>query len=204
MVRHSVIAFLETEWRGAERFDLGEAKEEMANIIATYLNYEIFFKTLSTVKSPRVQGAAIASAVTKAAARSLGQSQRLALKLLRANGRADRNIGPTLLEALGNCKAEPPSFFYQYADHGWPEHIWNLDYTNPALRRALLKLLTMVDPNRVDSNGDTPLSHAAAHGFSEAVSHRLANGAQDIYGSSGLTPFMRAVKADILLWHGSS
>ncbi|KAL3490396.1 ankyrin repeat-containing domain protein [Aspergillus germanicus] len=194
MVHHSVMAFLQTGWRGAEPFDLGHAKQTMANVVVAYLGYGRFSKTLSTLKSPGIQGTAIASAVTRAAAQSLGQSQRLALKLLRTQGRTERNIGPTLLKALGDYTNDAPSFFYQYADRWWPDHIWHLDYPNSSLRRALLKLLSMVDPNKVGSNGDTPLSHAAAYGFYEAVTYLLAYGAQYTYNSSGLTPLMRPVK----------
>jgi ankyrin repeat protein len=195
MIHHSVMTFLHDRCRGLERFDRARANGAMAEIILTYFSYEEVSRSLSTVKAPTVHGKSIAFAVTRSAAGPLRQSQRLALKLLRANSRADKDIGPALLSALGQWKSETPSFFYQYADPWWPEHLQHLDYTNPVFASLFVRLLRMVDPNRCDSNGRTLLSYAAQSGYDDIVVELLANGAQDIQDSSQQMPLMYAITA---------
>ncbi|KAL2822219.1 ankyrin repeat-containing domain protein [Aspergillus cavernicola] len=192
MVHHSVIAFL---LRRFEQFDLQRAKRGIAEIIVTCVNYEAFSKEITPLRAPIIHGNSISSAVVSSAAYSLGQSQRLALKLLRLGPQADKDIGPALLNSIGHHKTKAPLSFYQYSSSWWPDHIWDLDYKNPVMARFLSDTLATVDPNRTDSHGRTLLSLAAERGYEDIVLLLLSHGARDSPNSAGQTLLMQAVEA---------
>ncbi|KAL2834784.1 ankyrin repeat-containing domain protein [Aspergillus pseudoustus] len=194
MVHHSVMTFLLDRYEGVECFNLQRAHEMMGRIIITYLNYQGFSKELSPAKSPSVHGSSITSAVASTTAESFGQAQRLALRLLRSKAWADNDIGPALLGALGRFKSAKPVYFYRYADSWWQEHIWFIEDIGSDLIQPLIKLLSNVDPNRVDATIRTPLSHVAERGLIQIVPTLLANGAYDTLDSSPKTALIRAVE----------
>ncbi|RDW90064.1 ankyrin repeat domain-containing protein [Aspergillus mulundensis] len=222
IVHHSVKTFL-SDSHAFEGFDLHEANCRMAKIILTYLNYATFSKQLSTLKAPRVKAGSVTSAVISSTAESVGQSAKLALKLLRLKKGKDRDIGHTLLRTLGQGqqKKATPLAFYDYASSCWQEYMPYMfleaeataqdnnafdDQADPhsggpdarpypSVSQLLKGLFLAVNVNTADSQGRTPLSYAAEFGYYMFVKLLVSQGAEDLSDCSKNTPLMWAIKA---------
>ncbi|KAL2803164.1 ankyrin repeat-containing domain protein [Aspergillus granulosus] len=195
VIHHSVITFLVSGYQGFRQFTMTAAHKTMARIIITFLNYEVFSQQISTVRAPNIRAGSVTASVISTTAYSLGQSQKLALRLLRMRRGGDKDIGHTLLEAMGEPerKAMLPLAFHDYASSWWQEHIWCLAFHDESTKALLKGLILSVDPNRPDSQGRTPLSHVATRELDDVVELLLGLGALDIPDSDHKTPLMRAI-----------
>ncbi|RAK90249.1 ankyrin [Aspergillus costaricaensis CBS 115574] len=163
MVHHSVRTFL-CDHRENHR-DLMPANQTMAETIATYLSYENFYKQLSAVKTPKISSISVTTAVIHSAVSSRGQSQGIALNLLKMK-RTSRAMA------------------------WWQEHVWYLDLNTPHLNNLLMTILDTHGYDKPDSSGQTPLSHACQRGSLALVDWLLARGARhtdDLFGQSPLS-----------------
>ncbi|GLB02594.1 hypothetical protein AtubIFM57258_003952 [Aspergillus tubingensis] len=190
MVHHSVRTFL-CDHRENHR-DLMPVNQTMAETIATYLSYENFYKQLSAVKTPKISSISVTTAVIHTAVSSRGQSQGIALKLLKMKRSEDTDVGYSLLQRLQASRASDavPWAFYQYAVAWWQEHIWYLDLNTPHLNKLLMTILDTHGYDKPDSSGQTPLSHACQRGSLALVDWLLARGARhtdDLFGQSPLS-----------------
>ncbi|BCS28246.1 uncharacterized protein APUU_61294S [Aspergillus puulaauensis] len=190
MIHHSVRTFLCTG-QATDQFDLGRANREMAEIIVTYLNYEIFSKQISTVKAPRISANSVASSVISSAV-----PHKIPFGLLRRRDLVDIDIGHTLLGTMGQSKhvVLMPLEFYQYATSWWQEHICFLNLLIPHMEVLLGKFLQTQDVDKVDSCGRTPLSHASEYGSYDIVACLLAHDASDLADNVGRTALHWAVR----------
>ncbi|KAL4738074.1 hypothetical protein BDV11DRAFT_143001 [Aspergillus similis] len=66
MVHHSVKPFLLSDYRGQKPFSLSCADQRMAGIVVTYLNYEVFSKQVSSLKTPEIHSESINFSVLSA------------------------------------------------------------------------------------------------------------------------------------------
>ncbi|RDW84032.1 uncharacterized protein DSM5745_04358 [Aspergillus mulundensis] len=202
MVHHSVRAFLQSDYRGhgREAFTLDGATQNMAEIVLTYLNYKEFSKQVASLKALKIHTESVKSSVVAAVADSFGhgRSQKLALKLLQRRKMGDIDVGPTLLQYVGQNQGNTvtPLAFHRYADAWWTSHIWHLDLENPSTHDLLGRLLDMVDIDKVDDDGRTSLSHAAERGRTAMVDILLTHGASHTPDSRLMTPLHWAIEAD--------
>ncbi|KAL4792169.1 ankyrin repeat-containing domain protein [Aspergillus venezuelensis] len=181
-----------------ELFTPDRGERMMGEVILTYLNYSYFAGKLSRQRSPQVLASALTSSVTRTAVESIGQSQKLALRLLKMKKRADREIGRDLLDLTRPLHDEKtaPLAFYNYASSWWQHHIWCSDLPIPEMEEMLIGMLQAQDIERRDPYGRTPLSHCAESGYHRNVEWLLAHGALHQADDSGCTPLHWAVKSE--------
>ncbi|KAL4966392.1 ankyrin repeat domain-containing protein [Aspergillus stella-maris] len=200
MVHHSVRTFLLNDYRSIEGFSVERAHQRMDSVVLTFLNYEIFSKQVTSSKALKISAGAVASSTLGSMTRFLGgkQAQRLALKLLRVNGKLDRDIGPALASVIGNFRENrvlTALEFHDYAATWWPQHIWHRDLSDRVTNHNFSRLLGLVDLRITDACWRTPLSYAAEHGKATIASDLVAHGALDTPDTNGNTPLIWAVKA---------
>ncbi|KAK8081087.1 hypothetical protein PG997_008905 [Apiospora hydei] len=105
-------------------FSREAAELDMARVVLTYLNYNVFQTQLSTVKVPSVPARDVPAHIMAA---SLGNSERiraLALHLLRKRHQGHLDIGQRLSDYSGqfHSKSQHRFYFYLYAHHYWLHH----------------------------------------------------------------------------------
>ncbi|BCS04699.1 NACHT domain protein [Aspergillus luchuensis] len=193
VVHHSVKTYLFDQTGGG--LDANRANQTMAEIIVTYLNYNVFSRQLSTVKAPKVSSSSVTAAVVNSTVPARRQSQNFALKLLRSKKSNDKDVGHSLMQYLKASRATDsvPWALYQYAVEWWQEHIWSLDPARPNLHKLLINLLEAHGYDKPDSFGQTPLSHACQWGSLHLVDWLLVHGALHTDDLSGHSPLFWAI-----------
>eukprot|EP00136_Aspergillus_niger_P004375 XP_001394552.2 hypothetical protein ANI_1_2058094 [Aspergillus niger CBS 513.88] len=189
VVHHSVKTFI------FDHTGLRDSHQTLAEIILTYLNYDVFSRQLSTVKVPKISSSSVTAAVVNSTVPARRQSQSFALKLLRLKKSKDTDVGYSLLQYLQASRASDtvPWALYQYAVAWWQEHIWCLDLDLPNIHKLLINLLEAHDYDKPDFNGWTPLSHASQRGCLALVNWLLARGARHTVDVSGYSPLSWAI-----------
>ncbi|GLA81330.1 hypothetical protein AtubIFM56815_004974 [Aspergillus tubingensis] len=193
VVHHSVKTYLFDQTGGG--LNANRANQTMAGIITTYLNYDVFSRQLSTVKTPKVSSSSVTAAVVNSTVPARRQSQSFALKLLRLKKSNDKDVGHSLMQYLKASRATDsvPWALYQYAVAWWQEHIWCLDPDTPNLHKLLINLLEAHGYDKQDSSGQTPLSHACQWGDLGLVEWLLVHGARHTDDLSGHSPLFWAM-----------
>lgn len=193
VVHHSVKTYLFDQTGGG--LNANRANQTMAGIITTYLNYNVFSRQLSTVKTPKVSSSSVTAAVVNSTVPARHQSQSFALKLLRLKKSNDKDVGHSLMQYLKASRATDsvPWALYQYAVAWWQEHIWCLDPDTPNLHKLLINLLEAHGYDKQDSSGQTPLSHACQWGRLDLVEWVLVHGARHTDDLSGHSPLFWAI-----------
>ncbi|RAH55239.1 NACHT domain protein [Aspergillus piperis CBS 112811] len=161
VVHHSVKTYLFDQTGGG--LDANRANQTMAEIIVTYLNYDVFSRHSSSVTA----------AVS------------FALKLLRLRKSNDKDVGYSLMQYLKASRATDMEW--------WQEHIWCLDPDTPNLHKLLINLLEAHGYDKPDSFGQTPLSHACQWGSLGLVDWLLVHGALHTDDLSGHSPLFWAI-----------
>ncbi|KAK3378979.1 nacht domain-containing protein [Lasiosphaeria ovina] len=181
LIHHSVKQFLLGEFgvsTGAI-FTMDDAKRTMADIVTTYLNYDVFETQLSTTVIPRIPAPDAPSSIIRAMDPGIVQS--LALRLLRSRKQPNFDMGSILADASN--RRRPPSVdqfhFYSYARSHLLRHIWYISAHKPAILHLLSRLVQrkIVDVDARDDEGRTPLHRAAEYGCEGVVKLLLDNDA---------------------------
>ena len=197
LVHHCVKQFLGRFKDSTNKaFMIGSAEKRVADIVVTYLNYEVFETQLSTLVVPQIMAESVPSKIIHSTLGSSSSVRTLALKLLKSRKQpdCDIDIGKTLAEAskLFNSRPVDEFHFYSYAKSYWIQHIWYISELELLLRLFKRKV---VDVNTTDEDGRTPLSWASENGYTTAVKLLLDSSNVDLNSRDnhyGLTPLSRA------------
>ena len=134
LIHQSVRQFLLEEYKDTDGVALGTsaANKSMADIIVTYLNYDIFDTKLSTWVMPQIIGDHVTSAAVRSTLSFSSKAQELALKALKSV-KYSRDVSKNLAELTQNYESRSldDSIFLNYSrchllDHCWC-YIWYLD-----------------------------------------------------------------------------
>ncbi|KAI9763674.1 MAG: hypothetical protein M1839_006322, partial [Geoglossum umbratile] len=201
LVHHSVKQFLLSGFKDSNNiaFTIGSAKRRMADIIITYLSYDVFGTQLSTMVVPQIRAGSAPSRIIHSTLESSSSVRNLTLKLLKSRKRPNYDIGPTLAKTsrLFNSRSVDEFHLSSYAKSYWLQHILCTSDQAPAMYDLLLRLFqgNVVNTNAIDEDGRTPLWLAAEKRHEAIVKLLLAKDGVDINSKDfeyGQTPLSRA------------
>ncbi|KAK8052322.1 hypothetical protein PG993_003707 [Apiospora rasikravindrae] len=153
-------------------FSREAAELNMARVVLTYLNYNVFQKQVSTLKVPSVPARDVPARIMAA---SLGNSERiraLALQMLRKRRQGNLDIGQKLSGYSGQFQnqSQQQFYFYNYAHNHWLQHTRFLSPDNrpelDLLRRVLTPSMRFT-PNERERwlSGNTPDLYTSSESF---------------------------------------
>jgi ankyrin repeat protein len=179
------------------------ADRKMAEIIVTYLNYNIFHTQLSVTVVPQMSIGSVPCKVIRSALGPLGNARNLALKLLKSRRQPGCDIGNTV-NALSNPKnhVTPRTmsgfWFSSYAKSHWIEHAWRLPKQEMVLNKRLVQLLrnAIIDLKAKDEHGWTVFTWAVRHNDEAVVKQLLETGKVDLESTNpcGETSVLQAAR----------
>ncbi|KAJ4194440.1 hypothetical protein NW759_016520 [Fusarium solani] len=182
LIHHSVKQFLLSGSDGAagQTFTIEGANKTMADVILTYLDYDVLENQLSTMVVPQVRIGAIPSTIIRYSLDPSSVVQKVALRLLKTRERASKNLSQVLAESKF-FDAQPTGQFYflLYVRLYWSQHILRQLEQHPAIYRSLGRALdrSLIEVDARDDCGRTPLLRAAEAGHEAVVRLLLEKGA---------------------------
>ncbi|KAK7926616.1 hypothetical protein PG985_003614 [Apiospora marii] len=172
-IHPSVQQFLLNDREDPNEFHFSKEAAElnMARVILTYLNYNVFQTQVSKTVVPNIPaGDAPARIVTAALRTSSHASINIALRLLRMRKHGDLDIGQTISDYSGQFQAQGQRqfHFYLYAHHYWIQHTKGLSSDNMSeiglLRHVLSPSMRFSSPEKHHwLSGNTPGLAAAIY-----------------------------------------
>ncbi|KAJ5546599.1 hypothetical protein N7494_004184 [Penicillium frequentans] len=178
---------------------LDTAHQYMADVIFTYLNYNVFDRQLSRMVIPRVNASAAPSKILQSTFSSTSV-RNLAIKLLKGKPESGVDLGKTLSQAhyLSHGHAGQKFHFQSYAKSFWHFHFTHMSENNGRIYALLTKLLTTrkLDENALDDDGLTPLMLASILGNVNVMRFYLALDTVEVNSKSesGFTAFQLALQ----------
>ncbi|KAJ5279773.1 hypothetical protein N7478_005145 [Penicillium angulare] len=163
---------------------LDAAHRFMAEIIVTYLSYNVFEKQLSRTVIPRINASSATSTILQSTLSSTSSAsiRNLAIKLLKVKSEPDYDLGKALAQVNPLCRehSAPEFRFYIYATSFWHTHVIGTAHHNESTISLLAKLVQSkaIDANCLDGDDLTPLMRATAAGNETVV--RFLLGFKDV------------------------
>ena len=202
LVHHSVKQFLLSGLKYSidMEFTTDRANRTMADIIVTYLSYDVFETQLSAAILPQILSGSAPSRIIRSTIGSSGGVRDLALKLLKSRKLPDFDISRALADTSNfhTPRLVDEFHFFVYAKSYWLQHISCISEQEPIMYRLLLGLLrgNVISANAIVEDGRTPLSRAAGSGHKAAVKVLLDSGKveADSKDNDGRTPLWWAVR----------
>ncbi|KAF2179739.1 hypothetical protein K469DRAFT_741530 [Zopfia rhizophila CBS 207.26] len=139
LVHHSVKQFLLSGFTDSTNtaFTMDGVQRKMADIIITYLSYDVFETQLSTLVAPQMPTGLVPSRIIHLTLDSSSSVQSLALMLLKSRKRPEYNISKTPAET--SSPSSPRSVdkfpFHSYAKLYWQQHIFYVEYSESECSR---------------------------------------------------------------------
>ncbi|KAH6611849.1 hypothetical protein C7974DRAFT_323779, partial [Boeremia exigua] len=126
VVHHSVKQYILGELDIPKRvsFSYQEAQRTLADIVITYLNYDVFGTELSNAKALPILTHSVPSKVLQTTLDFSNTTRQLALKILSSRKQSAFDMSKTIAEACGPSQPKPenPFRFYAYAKTYWQDH----------------------------------------------------------------------------------
>ncbi|KAJ5096594.1 hypothetical protein N7456_007315 [Penicillium angulare] len=140
------------------------AHQYIAEIIITYLSYNVFDRQVSRCKATHISAGSAPSNIINSTFSSSNSIRSLAVKLLRSKTESDFDLG----KALGQVQRSSAQdryddfCFHAYAKSHWYIHMLYITAPPNKIDRLLLKLAQSDHAvlNSIDETGRTPLMHA--------------------------------------------
>ncbi|KAK5991306.1 Ankyrin repeat and KH domain-containing protein mask [Cladobotryum mycophilum] len=142
-------------------FTEADARERMAAIIITYLNYNIFNTEVSTKVAPKINDAPARIVRTMQSSGTVGS---IAVRLLRTQKQSTFDIGPTLQEVQRKERSREQFRFYSYARLHWLHYF---HYVSNELPWAVVLLERLLERFQVVWNGQDEILAF----ISESINH---------------------------------
>ncbi|CZR53656.1 uncharacterized protein PAC_03536 [Phialocephala subalpina] len=202
LVHHSVKHFLLSVFEDSLGIPctIYSAHKEMANIIVTYLSYNVFETQLSTAVVPKITSKSAPSKIIYSTLDSATHVRSLALKFLKSRKQPTLDIGKTLAAASSQSKSRLVEVyhFHSYAKSYWLQHICSAGEHEPVMFNLLFELFDKkaVDANAKDEYHRTLFMWAVQQGYKTIIERLLTSHEvdADLRGKDGLTPLCWAVK----------
>ncbi|KAF9770549.1 hypothetical protein IL306_011888 [Fusarium sp. DS 682] len=189
LIHHSVKQFLLSGPEGVagQTFTIQDANKAMADVVMTYLNYDVFDTQLSNWVIPQVRHGAVPMKVVSSVLDS-SSIQKVALRLLKSQEPSSIDVSKVLAREAQCSRMQPTNLysFLHYARLYWAQHILRDPEQDLATYRFLCRALdrNVLIVNAKDDFGRTPLWWAAKGGH-EAVVRLL-----EVYGAESTERFM--------------
>jgi len=179
LTHHSVKQFLfDEESSTGAILTMERANAMMADVVITYLNYNVFDTQLSTTVVPKMQSGAAPSKVIQSMD-APSQIRTLALKLLRSRRHPDFDMGKTVADTSRDFKSPLNQFpFHSYAKEYWLRHANCVLGHDVRMYKSLLKLLKRdINMDIREDESETLLLRAAENGHEAVVQLLVEQGA---------------------------
>lgn len=200
LVHGSVKQFLRESDRPDDmRFTMDAAQKMMADIIVTYLNYDVFDTQISTTVIPKIQAGSVPSTIIRSGFEFSRRTRYLAVKLLKSRTNPNFDMSKTLAEAgvFPQHDSKPRFHFFEYARSNCQFHVACTSEKWSRQKHLLLRLLnrSILDLDVTSEDSNNLFLWAAKMGHDEIVKVLLDSGRVDPNSTDSLghTPLHQAV-----------
>ncbi|KAJ5637475.1 hypothetical protein N7490_007354 [Penicillium lividum] len=179
--------------KAALSLTLDTAHRYMADIIITYLSYNVFDRQISRTVIPRINASAATATILQSTFPSSTSIRHLAIKLLKVKSETGLDLSKTLAQVRPLCRdhASHTFSFYQYANSHCHSHFTRTTEQHRNMDNLLTRLFTagVLNINALDDEDLTPLMLASILGNENVVRFYLAHDSVDVNfrSEAGLT-----------------
>jgi ankyrin repeat protein len=200
VMHHSVEQYI---LRGADSvahmgFPIEDARTTMADIVVTYLNYDVFETQLSRVKTRPIMAQSAPSTIMQSAIGNSSTARQFAMKLLKSRKQTAFDLSKTVAEVRGYSEAQREDVFklYAYAETYLQNHILYASGQDDSIYKLSAKLIQgrMSEIEKLNANFWLLWRSAAGRGNMNILELLFEAGKIDVNAKdySGFAPIFRS------------